>query len=65
MLYVTIFITESATRHDYGYIYKQENSYYIDFNVQIRFKSITSATKEVSFDEKMKNRIMEYAKRLH
>ncbi len=61
----TQFDRPSASRHDYGYVYKQDNGYYIDFNVQIRFKSITSASKELSFDEKMKNRLMEYAKRLH
>lgn len=36
----TRFDRPSATRYDYGYIYKENNVAYIDLNVQIRFKSI-------------------------
>ncbi|WP_405348796.1 HpaII family restriction endonuclease [Ruminobacter amylophilus] len=31
----------SATRHDYGYVFKADYKYFIDLNIQIRFKSIT------------------------
>ena len=36
----TRFDRPSATRYDYGYIYKENDIAYIDLNVQIRFKSI-------------------------
>lgn len=60
----TAFDRPSATRHDYGYIYKENGSYYIDFNVQIRFKSISAATKEISFKESTLNRLKAYADKL-
>lgn len=40
----TQFDRPSATKHDYGYVYKKDGKYYIDLNVQIRFKSIKSAS---------------------
>lgn len=30
----------SATKHDFGYVYKESNDYFIDLNIQIRFKTI-------------------------
>lgn len=39
----TQFDRPSATRHDYGYVYKEDEKYYIDLNIQVRFKSIKSA----------------------
>lgn len=30
----------SATKHDFAYVYKEGNDYYIDLNIQIRFKTI-------------------------
>ena len=57
----TAFDRPSATRHDYGYVYKENDSYYIDFNVQIRFKSISAATKEIKFKESTLNRLKAYS----
>lgn len=36
----TRFDRPSATRYDYGYLYAENGEVFIDFNVQIRFKSI-------------------------
>ena len=36
----TRFDRPSATRYDYGYLYEENGQFYIDLNVQIRFKSI-------------------------
>lgn len=47
----TCFDRPSATRHDYGYIYKVDGKYYIDLNVQIRFKSISAVTKNNNKDK--------------
>ena len=60
----TQFDRPSATRHDYGYVYKKDGQYFIDLNVQIRFKSITAASKEVCFDNGMTERIALYAKKI-
>ena len=60
----TQFDRPSATRHDYGYVYKDGDDYLIDLNVQIRFKSISAATKELSFSDEMLNRIEIYAKKI-
>jgi hypothetical protein len=35
----TKFDRPSMTRYDYGYIFKIEDEYFIDFNIQIRFRS--------------------------
>ena len=39
----TQFDRPSASRHDYGYIYKEDDRYFIDLNIQVRFKSIKNA----------------------
>lgn len=36
----TRFDRPSASRYDYFYVYKEDDRYYIDLNVQVRFKSI-------------------------
>lgn len=59
----TQFDRPSASRHDYGYIYKHDNKFFIDLNVQVRFKSITAATKEKTFDEKLLQRLVAYAEK--
>ncbi len=38
LLESTRFDTASMTRHDFGYVYKSEGRYYIDLNLQVRFK---------------------------
>lgn len=51
----------SASRYDYAYVYKENGHYYIDLNIQIRFKSIKAGNKTVSeSEEKMMTRIMAY-----
>ena len=60
----TQFDRPSATRHDYGYVYKLDDKYFIDFNVQIRFKSISSAGKEAAINEPTMNSIMAYFEQL-
>ena len=59
----TQFDRPSASRHDYGYVYREGDQYYIDLNVQIRFKSIKSANEIDSFkrDEKAA-KVREYVK---
>lgn len=39
----TVIDRPSSTRYDYGYVFKKNDKYYIDFNIQIRFKSISAA----------------------
>lgn len=58
----TFFDRPGASRHDYGYIYKDGEKYLIDLNIQIRFKSIAAASKEYDFDDNMLNRIEAYIK---
>lgn len=60
----TQFDRPSATRHDYGYIYKENGKYFIDLNVQIRFKSITAAAKDLRSEEARMRRIALYAKKI-
>jgi len=55
----------SASRYDYAYVFKENGHYYIDLNIQIRFKSIKAGNKmSVETDEAFEKRIMEYAKRI-
>lgn len=59
----TQFDRPSASRHDYGYVYKEGEKYYIDLNIQVRFKSIKSANEIYSFKwEEKANEIREYAR---
>lgn len=44
----TQFDRPSATRHDYGYVYKESGKYFIDLNIQVRFKSIKNAKETYS-----------------
>ena len=53
----------SASRYDYGYVFKEDGKYYIDLNIQIRFKSISAASKNSELDEQFTHRILEYVKR--
>ncbi len=50
----------SASRYDYAYVFKEEGKYFIDLNIQIRFKSISSATKESIREEDMLKRLTPY-----
>jgi len=34
----TYFETPSTTRHDFGYVYKENGDYYFDLNLQVRFR---------------------------
>ena len=60
----TQFDRPSASRHDYGYIYKENGKYFIDLNVQIRFKSITAAAKDLRSEDARMGRIALYAKKI-
>lgn len=60
----TQFDRPSASRHDYGYVYKEDGQYFIDLNVQIRFKSIATATKEICSDDSMMSRMKLYASKI-
>ena len=59
----TQFDRPSASRHDYGYVYKDGEKYYIDLNIQVRFKSIKSASEMYSdkWNEKA-DRVREHAR---
>lgn len=59
----TQFDRPSATRHDYGYVYKEGEKYYIDLNIQVRFKSIKSAS-EIHSDKwnEKADRVREHAR---
>ena len=50
----------SASRYDYAYVFKRDGKFFIDLNIQIRFKSIQSATKDNCFDEKIVDRLLKY-----
>lgn len=53
----------SASRYDYAYVYKENGSYYIDLNIQIRFKSIKAGNKVTDDrDTAFRERILKYAK---
>ena len=52
----------SASRYDYAYVYKEDNHYYIDFNIQIRFKSIKAGMKDR--DEAQWQQVLTYIKKL-
>jgi len=54
----------SASRHDYAYVFKENGKYYIDMNIQIRFKSISNASKIAQKDELFYNRLNIYLKKL-
>ena len=43
----------SATRHDYGYVYKDGDNYFIDLNIQIRFKKIRPSGRQRSIHEEI------------
>ncbi len=59
----TQFDRPSATRHDYGYVYKEDGKYYIDLNIQVRFKSIKSAGEIYSDKWAQKaDKVKEYAR---
>lgn len=59
----TQFDRPSASRHDYGYVYKDDGNYYIDLNVQIRFKSIKNANAVYSDKWAMKaDQVKEHAR---
>lgn len=62
----TNFDRPSASKHEYGFIYKQNEHYYIDLNVQIRFNSIKKSAAKSSdkFKENAKQ-AMEYAKSIY
>lgn len=56
----------SASRYDYAYVYKEDGHYYIDLNIQIRFKSIKAGNKVVDEkDEDLRNRVLKYAEMLN
>lgn len=51
----------SASRYDYAYVYKEDGHYYIDLNIQIRFKSIKAGNKfNDERGEALKKRILAY-----
>lgn len=57
----TIIDRPSASRHDYAYIFKEDGHYYINLNIQIRFKKISSDT---SYKTNLKkNEILEFMRK--
>lgn len=62
----TQFDRPSASRHDYGYVYKVGEKYYIDLNIQVRFKSIKSANEIYSdkWNEKA-DKVREHARLIY
>lgn len=57
----------SASRYDYGYLYKEDGEIFIDLNVQIRFKSIKATRnkeKRSLAEDKTEKRIMAYINKL-
>lgn len=59
----TNFDHPSTSKFDYGYIYKKNNRYFIDLNVQIRFRNINSKSKN-KIDKSSKKRYLGYNERL-
>ena len=64
--YISPFDRPSASRHDYGYVYKVGEKYYIDLNIQVRFKSIKSANEIYSakWNEKA-DKVREHARLIY
>ena len=60
----TQFDRPSASKYDYGYVYKDRGKYFIDLNVQIRFKSITAAAKEQLLSDDVLKKILAYTETL-
>lgn len=58
----TVVDRPSATRYDYGYVYKEDGRFYIDLNIQIRFKSINAGNRADAPDA-LKSRLLEYIKK--
>ncbi len=56
----TVIDRPSASRYDYAYVFKKDGHYYIDLNVQIRFKSISAAKRDYNFEDEKIKRIAEY-----
>ena len=54
----------SASRYDYAYIYKEDGHYFIDLNIQVRFKSIKAGNKEIVREDEALKRLSEYARRI-
>lgn len=54
----------SASRYDYAYVFKENGEYFIDLNIQIRFKSISAASRELDVPRETMDRLMEYIKRI-
>lgn len=55
----------SASRYDYAYVFKENGHYYIDLNIQIRFKSIKAGNKTPEKNEDaFEKRIMAYVDRI-
>ncbi len=50
----------SASRHDYAYVFKSDGKYYIDMNIQIRFKSISNSQKNHDTDDELFKRLSKY-----
>ncbi len=53
----------SASRYKYAFVFKENGKYYIDLNIQIRFKSISAASKNNDLDEELTNRLWAYVKK--
>ncbi len=52
----------SATRHEYGFVFKDKGKYYIDLNIQIRFKSISAERKVKTELDDCQKRLLEYSR---
>jgi len=55
----------SASRHDYAYVFKEGDKYFIDMNIQIRFKSISNSKKTCDKDDGYFDRLSAYINKMN
>ena len=58
----TVIDRPSASRHKYGSIFKEEKRFFIDLNIQIRFKSISAGLRNRVNDSCAVGEVIEYIK---
>ncbi len=61
----TIIDRPSASRHDYAYIFKEGNRYFINLNIQIRFKKINNLENSINNDLIKKEKVFDFMKKYY
>ena len=61
----TKFEHASTSRHDYAYIFKEGNRYFINLNIQIRFKKINNLENSINNDLIKKEKVFDFMKKYY